>query len=166
MFIAPTTERPLPPPLLPATRPTPLFPSPLNHAGFFSYLAAPPTLSFPFDPLLSLHHGVSAVLRMFCFKTFRLLFSLSSYPRPFRAHSLLPLLVPLNPDPSTTSLFANVSPTLFLSFVVHLALTHAVRSFNRFLVPRAGQNSWTQTGSLRPSLRELSFFEFPRRGHE
>ena len=94
------TEAPaclLPPP---PTVPFPLSPLPATHPhslaprSLLLRLIMPdssPTSPLPplstFHSTLScpLHPGVSAVLRVFCFKTFRLLFSLSSYPRPFRA---------------------------------------------------------------------------------
>lgn len=160
MFIAPTIDRPLSSPL-PATYPHSFalrsFPSPLNHAGFFSYLAAPPTLSLPFDPLLPLHPGVSAVLRVFCFETFRLLFSLSSYPRPFRAHSLPPSLSLSTLIRSRRpSLFANVSPYV-VPFFRRSSRSYARRSRSIVSCSSRRANSRAQTGSLRP--RRVPVFE-------
>lgn len=96
-----------------------------NHVGLFPYHAALPTTSFPFDPLLPSSRGLSCptgvLLQNLLTPTHSIVLS-SFLPRPF------PISIPVarNPDPSTTSLFANDSPTLFLSFVIHLALTYVV----------------------------------------
>lgn len=145
----------------------PLFPSPLNHAGFFSYLAAPPTLSLPVEPLLPLHPGVSAVPTGILLQNLSppilVVVLSSSLPCPLSAA----VLVPLNPDPSTTSFAVRkrFPYVVFLSFAVRLALTRAIR-VQSFLVHRAerirGHKLGRYVHTRVPVLRELSFFRvFP-----